>query len=216
MPVILSARAKRFMQMPQLAQQFVQRTAQHESEAARVATEESRLVYRRWQSRRPFVAPRPLRQTTMGAFPNLLTWKRINQGQIEFDRGTLVGQAWYWEIQEIGTGQSARILNPSGSVTVPSQIGREIPPGLVWADGPGGSSHKPMSAKARQEAEQLGSLASANQQLYPAALMGGGYHHRAGRIRKQIKGKHFVRDGGYLGMKTLRESLIEDARKTFR
>lgn len=212
MPLVMSAKAKRFMQMGSRANQFAARVATYEADAAKEATAESRIVYARWHSGRPVAPARKGRPTTGGQFGDLLLWEPSGNGLVEFNFAGLKQRAPYALIQEVGTGQSAAILNGpmAGSLSVPSQRGRRISPSLMWADAAGSSSSRPMTGKNRA-AQSIGS--NGMQQLFerPAGQFG-----RAGRIRREIKGKHFIRDGGVVGYNLLRERLIADFRKTFK
>jgi hypothetical protein len=201
------------MQLGSAASQFSARVATYEDAAAKAATQESRVIYARWHSGRPIAPPRKGRPTTGGQFADLLLWQRAGStGMVEFDLAALEGRAPYALIQEIGTGQSAAILGGgrAGVLTVSSQKGRRISPRLMWADSAGTAS-RPMSAKNRAAAQQAG--VNGMQQLFerPAGQFG-----RAGLIRREIRGKHFIRDGGLLGYELLRDRLTEDFNKTFR
>lgn len=219
MPMLISAKGKRFMGMGQLAKGFASRVAAYEDEAAKAATDASRVIYDRWHSGRPLVPQRKGRATTGGQFANLLSWSRNGQGLIEFDMAALAaatptagGNLSYALIQEIGTGQSARLLNMGGTgYTVPSQVGRTISPHLYWADGEGGSLSRPLSGKNRMAQQKLGSIGMQNLYVRPDGQFG-----RAGRIRREIKGKHFIRDGGLTGYDYLRQQLVKDFRSTFK
>lgn len=218
MPLIMSAKAKRFMQMSSRASQFATRVQQIEQEAADVATAESRTVYQRWHSGRPNPPARKGRATTGGTFADLLIWNRKSNGMIEFDMAALrsrtptnTGNFSYALIQEIGTGQSARILgSQSGAVAVPSQRGRRISPSLMWSDGGGGNS-RPMTAKNRLAAQKSGTFGMQNLFERPQGTFG-----RAGLIRREIRGKHFIRDGGVVGWDLLQERLVKDFKRTFK
>lgn len=212
MPLVMSAKAQRFMKMGTRANQFRSHVATYEAEAAKAATRESRTIYARWHSGRPLAPPRNGRPTTGGQFGNLLLWERNGKGLIEFDLAALRSRAPYALIQEIGTGQSASILNgpKAGALSVPSQKGRRISPHLMWADAAGNVT-RPMTAKNRTAAIQAGAIGM--QQLFERPP---GQFGRAGRIRREIKGKHFIRDGGAVGYELLRERLLSDFRTTFK
>jgi hypothetical protein len=210
MPFEMSSRGRRFMQMDRVARSFTERIPKHEEEAAAAATKQSKVIYERWKGHRPEAPERAGRPTTQGQFPGFLRWNRDARGNIRFDSADLETRAPYWLIQEVGTGQSARILNPAGEVSVRSQIGRRIPLSLQWADSQGSEPTRGSTA--------FGGF----QQLYLTHLFGPDKDGnprkpvRAGRIRREIKGKHYLRDGGLLGMSTLRRELMGDAEKTFR
>lgn len=212
MPLVMSPRAKRFMNMPALATGFAQRVEKYEQGAADAATQMSRDMSRRFSSNRPLAPARPGRPTTGGTFANFLQWQRGANGMIEFDLATLESAAPYWLILEIGTGQSAQILNPSGTASVQSQRGRHIPWGLYWGDGPGAGPTRRMSGKKR-----LASGVGA-QQLYVVSSLPKGAQRpgSAGIIRREIKGKHYIQDGGRTGFTLLRDQIVADAQRTFR
>lgn len=211
MPLVLSNKGKRFMQIGSRANQFASRAATYEAEAAKAATQESRTIYARWHSGRPVAPPRNGRPTTGGQFVGLILWERTSPGVIEFDLAGLKTRAPYALIQEIGTGQSAAILNGTmaGALSVPSQKGRRISPHLMWADAAGAVS-RPMTGKNRAAAQSAGAFGM--QQLFERPP---GQFGRAGRIRREIKGKHYLRDGGLLGYSTLREELLAQANRMF-
>lgn len=211
MPLILSAKGKRFMNMPALAAGFTQRIASHEQVAADAATEMSRRMSSRFSSGRPLAPPRAGRPTTNGTFATHILWEPGKAtGGIKFDLPGLEAVAPYWLIQEIGTGQSAVILNPSGVAAVQSQRGRRIPWSLYWGDAPGAVPTGRMSGKQRI-ANNVGF-----QQLYlVSGLPSGTRSGSGGIIRREIRGKHYIQDGGLTGFAVLRDELMSDARKTF-
>ena len=111
----------------------------------------------------------------------------------------------YALIQEVGTGRSARILNPPGQITIPSQIGRAISANLYWGTGVGGNA--------------VGPRAGANgDQLYYASELNnvGAVRRRKKRIRREIKGKHFLQAGGQAGYLELRTGLVDEAKRIFK
>jgi hypothetical protein len=208
----MSARGRRFMAMTApngLIAQFLTAATKRETQAAKVATDESRSVFQNSpnRSRRPLAPPRKGRPTTAGAFPTLLHWLPDHQNnRIKFDVAAIRSAAPYYLIQEIGTNRTATILNPPGSITVPSQAGRLIKSiSLYWAPGPGGQPSSP--------SRRGGGL----EQLYLATdlKMGQFSRTRRMRIRREIKGKHYLRDGGIQGFRTLSTGLQADARRIF-
>ncbi|HET6914973.1 MAG TPA: hypothetical protein VFH56_02675 [Acidimicrobiales bacterium] len=211
MPFVVSARGNRFLKMATAANQFANRVATYEGEAATEATAESKVIYQRWHSGRPLAPARKGRPTTGGTFADLLLWQRTGSGMVEFDLAGLESRAPYAIIQEIGTGQSATVLGGGGSYSVSSQVGRRISPHLYWADSAGGAASRPLTA--RNRAAQRSSGAIGMQQLFERPP---GQFGRAGRIRREIKGKHFIRDGGLAGYDLLRDRLEVDFKKTFR
>jgi hypothetical protein len=123
---------------------------------------------------------------------------------VEFELGRL---PFYALIQEIGTGQSAAIINPAGSISVRSQVGRLISANLYWASGPGAA---PVPASRGVSHDQLYYASELNAQAVAAA------RRRRKRIRREIKGKHFIGDGGVAGFLELRTRLTDEANRIFR
>lgn len=192
------------MNIQSSAAQFIQVAQLRATEAAKVATDTSRTVFSSHLSGRPLAPPRPGRKTTGGGFANDLEWLPTTKGNIEFDVLGIEGQAPYYLIQEIGTGKSAVILNPPGSIAIRSQRGRLINLGLQWADGTGQAPSRPGH----------GGL----QQIYATADLNMSKSHgrlRRIRIRREIKGKHFIRDGGIEGFSYLDSTLRADAQRIF-
>lgn len=205
------------MQMGSQASQFVSRVAKTEADAAKEATSESRVIYSRWASGRPLAPARKGRATTSGQFADLLTWSRTGAGVIEFDLAglqaltpTSSGAYSYALIQEIGTGQTASIIGDK-SFSVPFQTGRRISPNLFWSSSESGGASRPMTMRNRQALQRSGGMGMEQLFLRPA-----GQFARAGRIRREIKGKHFIRDGGMAGYEMLRQRLAEDFKSSFR
>lgn len=213
MPMVISPRGTRFLAVESRAAGFTKRVPAHEETAAKAATAESRVVYTRWLGKRPLAPPRRGRPTTQGGFPEMVNWNRNGTGGVTFDSGYLHTAAPYYLIQEIGTGESARILNPPGQVSVRSQRGRTIAMSLYWGDAEGSVPYRPQNGKQRKS----GNIGF--QQLYLASSLPDGAAkptNRTGTIRREIKGKHYIRDGGREGFAVLRNELINDARSTFR
>lgn len=197
MPFHVSERGNAFLNVGESARRFLDKVEEAESEAASVATQRSRMQYDSWVSGRPFAPARRKRPTTNGGMGAMLHWQVGSDGMVVFDRDTLDNEAPYWVIQEIGTGQSARILNPEGEVRVKSQVGRELPKGLFYWGVAGG------------EPAQWGGL----HQLFPVSSAPSDpllspYAEVSGRIRREIKGKHFVQKGGIAGYDVFRDSLL--------
>lgn len=210
MPLVMSARAKRFMDIKARAAGFGSRIETYEQMAAEAATRGSQTVFQTWLGKRPLAPPRSGRPSTEGLFANFIEWQRGADGYIRLDVGALEGEAPYWAIQEIGTAQEANILDTNGSVAVRSQYGRTIAMSLYWSDSPGG----PPGDASRNRA--------VNQQLYPVSSLPTGNaaatamaRRRTGTIRHEIEGKHYIRDGGKEGFSTLRDEILSDAKKTF-
>lgn len=198
----VSARGKRYMQMPVMARNFLQAARATELAAADKATQVSRATFNSKLSPRPVIAPRLGRPTTGGQFANEIVWERTGRGDIKVDYAKLPR---YSLIQEIGTGQAAHISNPPGSVRVRSQVGRYISANLVW-DGPGGPQSPSVG---RRGQDQLVFRAHVNDEKLENVRA------RRIRIRREIKGKHYLRDGGKQGFRTLKSGLFRDAKRIF-
>lgn len=203
MPMRVSAKGRRFMDMPRLAQQFAQTVPAVQKKAAEEATSVSRATFASHLNERgrPEAPPRPGRPTTLGRFASDILWES-NLGMIDIDMRRL---PIYALIQEIGTGETAKILNPQGEVTVRSQIGRRISANLYWGTAVGGTA---VPARRGASGEQL---------FYASELSNiGNVRRRQKRIHRNIKGKHFLRAGGQAGMVQLRTGLVDEAKRIFR
>lgn len=205
----VSAKGRRFLNVYAQAQAFRRAIPVAEAAAAAVATDESKYTFLRQLNarNRPHAAPRTGRPTTGGTFDQLIRWRPDGRGNISFDFQSLKRAAPYFLIQEIGTGQTANILNPQGTVTVHSQIGRTISANLYWAGGSGGSAVGPRSG-------------ASGDQLYAAAELNAStlarVPHRRKRIRREIKGKHYIQSGGRAGYLQLRTRLTDEAKRIFK
>jgi len=206
--VPLSPKAKRFLNANKQAQAFRAAIKIREAEAAKLATTISRGTYHT-RIPRPVAPPRKGRPTTDGLFADYINWQpsSAHKGFIDFDTATMKAKAPYFLIQEIGTNRTAKILNPPAVITVRSQIGRTIPYNLYWAAGVGGTA---VDARTGASGDQL-YLAS---EINAASLKN--VKSRRKRIRREIKGKHYLQAGGAEGFRYLGETLVADARKIFR
>ena len=186
--------------------QFKTAAVRREDAAAKLATATSRSVFTSKLSGRPLAPPRRGRATTGGTFDTLINWQPDHaKNSILLDVQQLRARAPYFLIQEIGTGQSAQILNPPGSISVRSQRGRLIAINLYWASGMGTAPAAP-------------GRGGALEQLYLAADLNmgrAGGRTRRMRIRREIKGKHYLRDGGIEGFRELSTGLQADAQRIF-
>lgn len=211
--LVMSAKARRFMQMPKLAQQFAAAAPNITADAARAATAESRNVFQSRLSGRPAAPPRPGRSTPHGAFAAGIIWSSTGDW-INFDASGLQKIApAHWLIQEIGTGKEAQILNPPGNVRTKSQRDRPISAFLFWAPGPGASVGKGSKNVGQ---DQLYLAQDVNIAGFATHSRNGGTAHRRGRIRREVKGKHFIKLGGYEGFTVLAEGLIGEAERIFK
>lgn len=204
MPLKVSARGNRFLNMYQLTRQFRQAIPAAEQAAATVATDVSRARFMSTLGTRPLAPSRPGRPSTGGQFANDIVWVRRNGGKIALDVAKLPIYAF---IQEIGTGQTARILNPPGQISVRSQYGRLISANLFWGTGPGGNASR---AQTGLHDDQLYYASDLNAKTV-AQL-----RRRRKRIRREIKGKHYIADGGMAGALELRTRLTDEAKRIFR
>ena len=164
------------------------------------------------------VPPRPGRSSTGGKLRTHVRWRPSpDASSVRLDMEHLNRAAPHWIIQEIGTGQRATIKrggsrNPQGRArkgasyvrTVKSQRGRRITKGLAFGTGPGGQYVPPGLGR--------------GQQLYPRRGLRGAGPFRNARsivIQREIKGKHFVRDGAEEGFREYRRSVRAAAQSAF-
>lgn len=131
----------------------------------------------------------------------------------------------YWMIQEIGTGQSANMVEylPGGGRTdspikIPSQVGRKISPGLVFMAA--GRAVPPLSGG---KGEPIVPYKETEQAKDSAA--GRGFRAGSGsffkyinpydgiEIGKEIEGKHFIRNGGAVAATHYRNELPERVKR---
>lgn len=198
--------ARRFINMQATAAKFLAANQQREKEAADKATQVSRQKFTSSLGHRPLVAPRRGRPTTGGAFANDIKWNVTGNGGKQAIGVDLIKLPRYSLIQEIGTGQAAQITNPpGGSITVRTQVGRYIAATLVW----GGNGGVYPASSGRRGADQLIFRASVNADQLDSV------RERRIRIRREIKGKHYLRDGGAAGFSTLSAGLRRDAKRIF-
>lgn len=192
--VIMNAKARAIMDLPNRASRFVRQVEDAAADAAQYATAVSQNQFRSNISGRPFAPARPGRPTTEGGFESLIRWEpTTGNGTIgvRFDLGTLAARAPYWVIQEIGTGKGARVYGGhAAEYVIPSQIGRSISSHLRWAS----------STLAASEAGSNIGINGAKEQLF-LIQPGSGFikPRRKMKISKEIKGKHFVQAGGREG-----------------
>jgi hypothetical protein len=186
-----------------------------ERAAATMATRTSRSSFKRT---RPIAPPRPGRHG-QGKMINSVVWAPRADGTVGLRQQELNKAAPHWIIQEIGTGERAvtRVANsprPQGRPakgasyvrTVPSQRGRRISSGLVFASR-NGVFTPPGAAR--------------GQQLYLRRQVQGVPATRTKSqasivINREIKGQHFVKKGGESGFREYRESVLAAARQQFR
>lgn len=193
-------------------------------EAARkqAATAATAVTRAHFHYLRPANAPaRRNRPTTGGRFGEAMRWIATPgpTGAVEFDMAEADKKARYWIILEIGTGESATLRrggqkNPRGRPgkgasyvrSVKAQRGRRIAPTLAFGTGPRGT-FTPPGAAIGQQLYLRRSLKNAP--LGPHRAQQGLY------ISKEIKGQHFVRQGGEEGFRQYRTSVLAAARRAF-
>lgn len=201
MPFHISPKGRKFLEMPSAAKAFGTESRALVDRIADEATAHSRAQYSSYLVGRPLVPSRESRASTQGRFEQLIKWEATHPPQgdmVVFDRSTMDEEAWYWIILEIGTGKSATILNTGESVAVPRQRGRELPRGFYWgnasgspAGGPGSHNLFPYSPGE----SYTGYASTLDENGDPV------------RIKREIKAKHFVQEGGLLGFQDYREAL---------
>lgn len=201
-------KAKKFLNLSQGVQEFLKAASQHELDAAKLATTVSRDTFTSHLSGRPLVPQRPGRRTTGGSFASYIQWIKEPKSRdisISLDSKLLKSVGPYAFINEIGTGKTAVILNPPGTITIPSQIGRNLPRGMVWAGAAGADAVGPSTG------------ANGRENLFLRADVNGGFvvKGRVGRIRRETKGKHFIQQGGAQGFRTLAVGLTADVKRIF-
>lgn len=168
--------------------------------------------------KRAIAPPRPGRNQER--IEKVLKWYPVaNENAVSLNSQDLNKRAKHWIIQEIGTNRSAFIYVGPDRIftrTIPSQKGRRISSGLVWAT-KGGELAVPGSSR--------------NQQLFLRSKVEGApgvrRHVRTSddiasrrvstmRIRKEIPGQGFVQAGGKAGFREYRKSVLAAARSQFR
>lgn len=176
---------------------------QGEPAAARKASSTATAVTQAtWKSKlsgRPVDRPGgPKRPTSKGSGVNNLTWEPAPDGGFRFGWDAANAAMPYLIIQEAGTGRSAVVRDPvyntpSRKYTIPSQRGRFISPRLLWSDKLGG---QPVGGGAAIGPKQNG-------QLYPASMLDEtavrNFRSSRKRIRREIRGKHAIQEGGEKG-----------------
>lgn len=187
--------------------------------AAARATEVTRDSFR---YKREIAPPRPGRSSTGGQMKQHLEWGVMKStGQVAFKRTQADREVPHWIIQEVGTGKRATMKeggkpNPKGRPakgatyvrTVRSQVGRRISGGLVFASG---GQWTPPGARRDQQ------LYWASQVRGVPAYRGASTRQAAAiRIRREIRGQHFVKKGGQAGFRQYRGSVLTAARSAFR
>lgn len=176
----------------QVAAQGAPRAA---ADASKVATAVTRNTWNSQLSGRPQDRPSsPLRPSTNGRGDSFMLWSPApGANGIEFNWAQATAGMPYLAIQEIGTGRKANIADPVNgrtmSYAIPSQRGRFISPRLLWSTRMGG------------QPEHNGAIGTG--QLYPASMLDpsavANFRSSRKRIRREIRGKHAVQQGGIAG-----------------
>lgn len=185
--------------------------------AVQTATTRSRAQFRKMLSGRAHAPARPDRPTTDGHFAQLIRWDRqvgragamrgaASAGDtfVAFQLEELEGRAPYWLIQEIGTGETATILDRGETRSVKAQRGRLISPNLVWADVAG--NYDVPRAPMGQQLRTLQDVKGLPMRMDLEEI----------RIKKEIDGKHYIRAGGMQANAEYRASLLGLAERLFR
>lgn len=189
-------------------QPFVNAAAIAGQTAAKKATDVSRATFNSRLSGRPLAPARQGRPTTSGKFAQFINWDyKSAKDSIELDLGYLSTAAPYWAIQEIGTNHSARIIaSPSGpgQVSVRSQRGRKISSALVWASGPGGRATPATRGNGQEQLFLRSQVLASNVKL------------RRMRINREIKAKHYLRDGAKSAFNLYRKDMTKAFRQAYK
>ena len=184
------------------------------NEAAEIATETSRQKFH--YLREPISGLRRRgRSSTGGRFASHIKWERDTESGVQLNLQELDAEAPHWPLLELGTGKSARMRwggdddpsNPRARAaqikTIPSQRGRRIHGSLVFADGPGGNYSPPGASRSQQL-------------FYRDQIAGTPRYRREIRIRREIKGQHFIQKGAQAGFRHYRTKVLAAARQNFR
>lgn len=169
--------------------------------AAAVATSKSQAQF---TYLRKVVAPRQGRETTGGRLRGMLQWQADpNDTHVRFPWQQLDKVAPHWIVQEIGTGKRA-IMRHAVSSQPGNRTGRRV-------------------GRTRNNSPDLKIVKS--QVGRPIALLPNtdtGIRTRIGpigrkpvTIQREIRGKHFVREGAKAGHRSYRQQLVAAARLSF-
>lgn len=192
-------------------------TTQVETAARKAATEADQVSKRKAKGIRAPQAPRPYRTSAPGALAKNIDWKvdPADSTFVQLDTGRLDAAVRWWKVQEIGTGKSATIRkggkpNPQGrvpkgadyKVQVKSQKGRLIPGTLVFVARNGNAQRFSDRSKGQALVERAQAKNGTRFPINPV------------RIRHEIEGKHFIRDGAREGFRDYRNDVLAAARAT--
>lgn len=190
------------------ADEFAVEAEKHLKRAAQRATSASRSRFQTGRVGRHPVPSRVRRRSTMGAFARHIRWdvrKDDAEGHsyVAFQKEELQGVAPYWLIQEIGTGNSATVLDTGERKSVKSQIGRRIAPTLVWAD-----VDQNYQVPSGTRTEQLMSYKDVKNVPLMMDL-------EPQFIKREIQPKGYIREGGFRANAEYQANLLDLARRTF-
>lgn len=186
-------------------------------ESAELAQHTTRKIFNAKTRQSSDSEDRPGRQSTHGQFAENLYWDfKISHGNsvVFFDWEEINAVASnYWLVQEVGTNKTFDIIGgrssvfPSGALQggkISSQRGRTIPFGLQWGVG---GVYVPPGRKGD------GALLTPLSQLTVPEK----YQGKIGqiKIRNEIAGKHFVKEGGQVGFQFYRTRLVDEYRRVF-
>jgi hypothetical protein len=192
-------------------------TTQVETAARKAAIEADRISKRNAKGIRAPQAPRPYRTSPPGALAKNIDWKvdPTDSAFVQLDTQRLDSVVRWWKVQEIGTGKSAVIRkggkpNPQGRVPkganykiqIKSQKGRIIPGTLVFVARNGNAQRFSDRSKRQALVERTHAKNATRFPINPV------------RIRNEIEGKHFIRDGAREGFRDYRNDVIAAARAT--
>jgi hypothetical protein len=221
----LSKKAEFFMSGMNGAARKVLDLHHREAEAAaRAATRKSRAMFTSGLSGRPLAPPRAGRPTTSGQFVSYINWTvaRAAKGSVsttvQFDLHKLDAAAPYWLIQEIGTGNTANITSGVAGRQVrygghvQSQVGRKISKYLMFAPGPG---QRPTRSGGLTKGKHGSSGGTGTDQLYTASAldMSQTFHNSAHRIKREIRGKHYIQIGGAEGFRYFKSNVVTGTKR---
>lgn len=215
---IIVSDSGRLKELRRAAREFEKSHDRAINRAVQTATTRSRAQFRSSLSGRAHAPARPDRPTTDGHFAQLIRWGRqdgragsmraassAGDTYVAFQLEELEGRAPYWLIQEIGTGETATILDRGERRSVRAQRGRKIPRTMVWADA-AGNYEAPRGDLGNQQLMSYKDVVGAplKMDLEPT------------RIRKEIEGKHYIQAGGRQANEEYRATLLGLANRLFR
>lgn len=171
--------------------------------SAAVATNTARSSFKR---RRDLAPVRPGR-SGQGKMTSFIQYARVaNESGVALKVKDLDKAAPHWIIQEVGTGNTANISRASEAgpvsyrvMTIPSQKGRIISSGLVFAAK--GRYVQPQPGGGTDALVPIGTFPNARRRTRPL------------RIKREIEGQGFVKKGSQEGFREYRTSVLAAARR---